>query len=92
VDAALEHLIRYKWQAYNSKFFIQKSADLFYQSANFNVLIVFRASDMNKLEYDYRVSNEHISEIKYILDYARENLKKPIWLVGTSRGNCTLRN
>ena len=41
---------------------------------------------MDKLEYDYRVSNEHISEIKYILDYARENLKKPIWLVGTSRG------
>jgi hypothetical protein len=65
--------------------FLSRSRDLFYK-ANFNVLIVFRASDMNKLEYDYRVSNEHISEIKYILDYARENLKKPIWLVGTSRG------
>jgi hypothetical protein len=65
--------------------FLVRSREFFFRE-NFNVLIVFRATDMNKLEYEYRVSKEHMDELKYVLNYAKEKFKKPIWLVGTSRG------
>ena len=53
---------------------------------NFNVLVVYRASDLSGLDYGYRVSKEHVAELAKVIAYAKENFAKPIWLVGTSRG------
>lgn len=50
-----------------------------------NVVVMFRASDLAKLDYPYRVK-EHVSEIAKVIQYAKNTFDKPIWLVGMSRG------
>jgi pimeloyl-ACP methyl ester carboxylesterase len=65
--------------------FLSRSRDDFF-AANFNVIVVYRASDMNDLDYRYRVSKEHVGELAKVIAYAKQNFGKPVWLVGTSRG------
>jgi len=65
--------------------FLSRSRDWFYED-NFNIMIVYRASDLNALDYKYRVS-EHIKEIAKAIDFAKQKFGKPVWLVGTSRGS-----
>jgi pimeloyl-ACP methyl ester carboxylesterase len=65
--------------------FLVRIRDNLYQQ-KFNVLIVFRASDMDTMEYNYRVSTKHVRELEKVIDYASSTFKKPVWLVGTSRG------
>lgn len=57
-----------------------------FHAANFNVIVVYRASDLNGLDYGYRVSKEHVGELAKVIAYAQQQFGKPIWLVGTSRG------
>lgn len=57
-----------------------------FHAANFNVLVVYRASDLNVLDYGYRISNDHVGELARVISYARQRFGKPVWLVGTSRG------
>lgn len=64
--------------------FLARSKDYFLNE-NLNVIIMFRASDLSKLDYPYRVK-EHVSEIAKVIQYAKNKFDKPIWLVGTSRG------
>ena len=65
--------------------FLVRIKDYLYQQ-KFNLLIVFRASDMDTMECNYRVSSTHIKELEKVVDYAASQFKKPVWLVGTSRG------
>lgn len=65
--------------------FLSRSRAEFFD-ANFNVMVVYRASDLKHLEYDRRVSKEHIDELAQVISFAKKNFDKPIWLVGTSRG------
>jgi len=65
--------------------FLARSRGLFFEQ-DFNVLVVFRASDLPALDYGYRVSREHIAEIGKVISYAKQEFKTPVWLVGTSRG------
>ena len=65
--------------------FLVRIKDYLYQQ-KFNLLIVFRASDMDTMEYNYRVSSGHVKELEKVVDYAAVTLKRPVWLVGTSRG------
>ena len=65
--------------------FLSRSREDFY-AANFNVIVVYRASDMNDLDYRYRVSKEHVGELAKVIAYSKQNFGKPVWLVGTSRG------
>lgn len=68
-----------------SKNFLTRSRELFF-AEQFNVIVVFRASDLQHLEYDYRVSTSHVQELGAVVDYAKQLSQVPVWLVGTSRG------
>ena len=65
--------------------FLARSRELFFEQG-FNVLVVFRPSDLPALDYGYRVSREHIAEIDKVISYAKQEFKTPVWLIGTSRG------
>ncbi|WP_343583125.1 alpha/beta hydrolase [Herbaspirillum sp.] len=65
--------------------FLVRSRQLF-EDEGFNVLVVFRASDLRLLDYPERISQEHMVELGNVVDYARSTFGKPVWLVGTSRG------
>jgi len=64
--------------------FLARSREYFF-AENFNVVVIFRASDLAKLDYSYRV-REHVAEIAKVINFSKEKFQKPIWLVGTSRG------
>jgi len=64
--------------------FVSRTRDVFFAS-NFNVIVVYRATDLSALDYGYRVK-DHVSEIAKVVSYAKQQFGKPVWLVGTSRG------
>lgn len=68
-----------------SRNFLSRTRGEFY-AAGFNVIVVYRATDRNGMDYGYRVSKDHVSELAKVIDYAKRNFDKPVWLVGTSRG------
>ncbi len=65
--------------------FLSRSRELF-QAQGFNVIVMYRASDLDDLDTDYRVTKPHINEIERVVQFAKKTFKKPIWLIGTSRG------
>lgn len=67
-----------------SQNFLSRTRNEFY-NAGFNVLVVFRPTDLKGLDYDYRVSEQHIGELGRAIEFAKD-FGKPIWLIGTSRG------
>jgi len=68
-----------------SENFLSRSRELFY-AHDFNVLVVYRPSDLSELDYNYRVSKEHVGELEKAISYARQELGKSVWVVATSRG------
>lgn len=68
-----------------SKNFLVRSRALF-AAEKFNVIVVFRASDLQRLDYDYRVSPTHVQELAEVVRHAKQLSDAPVWLVGTSRG------
>lgn len=80
-DAGIGKIIDGKPTSQN---FVSRSRGDFY-AADFNVIVVYRASDLKSLDYGYRVK-EHVSEIAKVITYARQTFGKPVWLLGTSRG------
>jgi pimeloyl-ACP methyl ester carboxylesterase len=66
--------------------FLSRSREYF-QAQGFNVVVAYRASDLRGLEYEYRTSKKHISEIEKVIAFAKKEYGKPVWLVGTSRGS-----
>lgn len=69
----------------SSKNFLTRSRELFF-AEKFNVLVVFRATDLPGLDYDYRVSATHMQEMAAVVRHARQLSSAPVWLIGTSRG------
>jgi hypothetical protein len=69
----------------DSSNFLVRSAPLF-AGSEFNVAIMARASDMNDLDYGFRVSKEHMDDIRRVLQMCKQKFPGPVWLVGTSRG------
>lgn len=68
-----------------SKNFLTRSRGLFF-AEQFNVIVVFRATDLQHMTYEYRLSPAHMKELAAVVDYAKQLSQAPIWLVGTSRG------
>jgi len=64
--------------------FVSRTRGEFFAS-NFNVIVVYRATDLSALDYGYRVK-DHVSEIAKVVAFAKQQFGKPVWLVGTSRG------
>lgn len=65
--------------------FLSRSRGEFF-NAQLNVMVVYRATDLNRLDYGYRVSKDHVAELAKVIALAKETWGKPVWLVGTSRG------
>ena len=65
--------------------FLVRSGQLF-AAQGFNIALMARPSDMNEMEYPFRVSAAHIDDIRKVVQQAKERWNVPVWLVGTSRG------
>lgn len=65
--------------------FLSRSRAMFVR-AGYNVMVVYRPTDLSDLDYGYRISAQHIGELRLAIDYAKKTFGKPVWLVGTSRG------
>lgn len=66
--------------------FLSRTREEFF-AENFNVIVVYRPTDLSGLDYDYRVSKDHIGEIAKVIAYAKQQFDRPVWLIGTSRGS-----
>jgi pimeloyl-ACP methyl ester carboxylesterase len=65
--------------------FLVRSAQLF-ADQGFNIAVMARPSDMNDMDYPFRVSVAHIDDIRKVVQQTKERWDVPVWLVGTSRG------
>ena len=65
--------------------FLVRTRDDF-ADAGFNVMVVGTPSDHRELEADFRASAEHVEDLRAVVESARREFGKPVWLVGTSRG------
>lgn len=52
---------------------------------NLNVAVVDAPTDQAKLYY-FRTTQDHATDIKSVIKYMRDKYRKPVWLIGTSRG------
>jgi len=64
--------------------FLVRSRQLF-ASQGLAVAVVDAPSDRQNLNY-FRQTAEHAADIKAVIAWLRDNLRVPVWLVGTSRG------
>ncbi|MGZ5101230.1 MAG: alpha/beta hydrolase [Usitatibacter sp.] len=65
--------------------FLVRSRDLF-AAAGFNVAIVGKPSDHADLDLVFRTSENHMEDLRRVVEKLRRDLGKPVWLMGTSRG------
>lgn len=68
-----------------SENFLVRSRDHF-AGSGFNVAVVGRPSDQNNLDYEFRVSTQHLEDLRQVVAYLKRDTGLPVWLVGTSRG------
>jgi pimeloyl-ACP methyl ester carboxylesterase len=64
--------------------FLVRSRDLF-AARGFNVAVVNRPSD-KELEYEFRISPEHMQDLRRVVGTMKIDSGVPVWLVATSRG------
>lgn len=64
--------------------FLVRTRDYF-AAGGFNVAVVDRPSD-HELDYDFRISPEHIQDLSRVVSHVKKDAGPPVWLVGTSRG------
>jgi pimeloyl-ACP methyl ester carboxylesterase len=67
-----------------SQNFVVRTRDNF-AAHGFNVAVVNRPSD-KELDYDFRVSPEHVKDLREVVGHLKKDAGLPVWLVGTSRG------
>jgi len=66
--------------------FLVRSRHLFAEHG-FTVAVVDSPSDApDGMLYGLRTSREHLIDIEHVIDYLKKQTKKPVWLIGTSRG------
>jgi pimeloyl-ACP methyl ester carboxylesterase len=65
--------------------FLVRSRELF-AAQGFNVAVVGKPSDTEDLDGSFRISPEHVEDLKQVVAYARKTMKVPVWVVGTSMG------
>lgn len=66
--------------------FLVRSAHHF-RANGFNVAIFGRPSDTPELDYPVRISDNHVADIRAVIDHLKTLSSAPVWLVGTSRGS-----
>jgi hypothetical protein len=65
--------------------FLVRSRDLF-AAGGFHVAVLGRPSDRRELDYEDRVSAEHMADLRRVVAFLEQDAGLPVWLVGTSRG------
>jgi pimeloyl-ACP methyl ester carboxylesterase len=66
--------------------FLVRSRHLFAEHG-FTVAVIDSPSDApDGMLYGLRTSQEHVIDIEHVIDYLKKQAKKPVWLIGTSRG------
>jgi pimeloyl-ACP methyl ester carboxylesterase len=68
-----------------SRNFLVRNRDRF-AAAGFNVAVVGRPSDRTDLDLAFRAGAEHGKDLRTVVERLRRETRKPVWLVGTSRG------
>lgn len=77
-----------KGGAPRSRNFLVRSRDYF--AANgFHVAVADRPTDQ-PLDYQFRISPEHIHDLRQVVSYLKKDAGLPVWLVGTSRGTVSV--
>ena len=66
--------------------FLIRSRELF-AAHGFNVAAVGKPSDREDLDFSYRVSANHIEDLRHVVSFLKRDAGLPVWLVGTSRGS-----
>lgn len=64
--------------------FLIRSRELF-ADAGFTVAVVDKPTDQDNLLF-FRTSKEHAKDIQTVIKFLNKKNKRPVWLVGTSRG------
>jgi pimeloyl-ACP methyl ester carboxylesterase len=67
-----------------SRNFLVRTRDNF-AAHGFNLAVVIRPSD-KELDYDARVTPEHIKDLREVVGHVKKDTGLPVWLIGTSRG------
>jgi len=67
-----------------SRNFVVRSRDYF-TAHGFNVALVDRPSD-RELDFNFRISPEHVQDLRQVVSYVKKDSGLPVWIVGTSRG------
>lgn len=67
-----------------SRNFLVRSREHF-STSGFNVAVLNRPTD-HELGYPFRISAEHIEDLRQVVNYLKKDTGLPVWLVGTSRG------
>lgn len=65
--------------------FLVRSRDDF-AAQGFNVAIVGKPSDKEDLDTGYRISAEHVGDLRTVVEALKQRATAPMWLIGTSRG------
>lgn len=74
--------------------FLVRSRDIFAHQG-FNVAVIDAPSDhynRNGMFYGFRDSEKHMTDLKTVADYLAKKFKRPVWIVGTSRGTESTAN
>lgn len=68
----------------SSNFLIRSGA--LFADQRFNVAMIARPSDIKDLDYQVRVSESHMDDLRAALLKIRQLSSTPVWIIGTSRG------
>jgi len=68
-----------------SQNFLVRTREL-WAGEHFNVALVGKPSDVADMEVGFRSSDEHIQDLRMVVEKLQREGGKPVWLVGTSRG------
>lgn len=58
----------------------------FFRQAGLNVLVLGRPQDVKDLDWGYRMGQEHMEDVRAVIERVKQLSSAPVWLVGTSRG------
>lgn len=65
--------------------FLVRSRDLFVANG-FDVAVVGKPSDKDDLDGSFRISTEHIEDLRRVVTFLKKDSGLPVWVIGTSMG------
>lgn len=69
----------------SSQNFLVRSTQYFLANG-FNVAIFGKPGDTDDLDYSDRITDKHMTDVRAVLDFVKQQSPAPVWIVGTSRG------